>query len=120
MGISGRTINFNVLMEVSERNVRRDADSWRIGYPVDNYTRQRITLVPGTPFTIEKPTTFLYLNSNADNGKIVLDFVRSAVTTTLALNKIMFLTDMSDVTSLVVRHTGSNGDPALNLNIVKG
>lgn len=120
MAKSARTISFNILATLSERNARRDARSVAVGYAIDDFSFESITLDPQESKTVTIPSTFLFVSSNAAKGAIVLDYSRSTGTTALALNKLMLLTDFTGVTTLVLRNSAANGTPSENVNLIKG
>lgn len=112
---SGKTINFHVMIEKSERNTRRDLVRSRHGWPVDSVNMIDMVLDPVQSKAIMVPEKFLYVSTNAD--KIRLDIVKAGTTISFVVNNLIFLSDFTGVTAVSLHNTDSSGSPSETIKL---
>lgn len=120
MGISATTISFHVLVDIAERNARRNLRKNRIGFGTDDYSIETLNIAPQTSRTLYIPANFLYLFSNADKGKLSVTLTKTSGSFTTGLNNILFLSDFTGITAITIANNALIGTPSLCINIIKG
>lgn len=112
------TLSFNLKIDKSERNTRRNLMSFRAGFGVDANEDISVDLTPSASRSLSIPSKFILVMTNVPDS-IRLNVTKGADTTQFLVNGFCFISDMTNVTALSVSNASAAG-PSVNARILLG